>query len=378
MNEMILDYYKLAESPFGDTPDPRFLYLGAKHREALASLLMGTEANRGFLAVIAKPGMGKTSLLHQYLESLRGQARTAFVFQTDCDSHTFIRHTLLDLGVDASGKDLAAMHEMLNQLLSEEMRAGRRVVLVIDEAQNLDERALESVRLLSNFETPWAKMIQIVLAGQPQLAKKLAKPSMLQLRQRLSMVIRLEPFDFDEANAYINHRLRAAGYDGPSLFSPEARRLIAQKSQGIPRNINTICFNAMALACAMSRKTIDEKVVFEVLADLDLESLRKDEPLQDFELDRGQQTRQGQFQRQEKSSLGSWLRRFAFSNFLLLPVLGWPAVLNSGEHNLWSSATSVANARQGLSEPYARSLSGNLQRTAPPTTRALPAHGGNQ
>src|SRR5260370_41728999 len=105
---MILDYYKRAESPFGDTPNPRFLYLGAQHREALASLLMGTESNRGFLAVIAKPGMGKTSLLYQYLRLLEGRARTSFVFQTDCDSRELIRHILLHLGIAASGKALAA------------------------------------------------------------------------------------------------------------------------------------------------------------------------------------------------------------------------------------------------------------------------------
>jgi general secretion pathway protein A len=145
---MVLDYYKLAAAPFGDTPDPRFLYLGAKHREALASLLMGTESNRGFLAVIAKPGMGKTSLLYRFLQLLGSRARTVFVFQTDCDSREFIRHILLDLGIDALGKDLPAMHEMLNRLLTEEMRAGRRFVLVIDEAQNLEEKVLESVRLL--------------------------------------------------------------------------------------------------------------------------------------------------------------------------------------------------------------------------------------
>lgn len=377
MNEMIFDYYKFAESPFGDTPDPRYLYLGAKHREALASLLMGTESNRGFLAVIAKPGMGKTSLLHQYLELISGWARTAFVFQTDCDSHEFIRHILLDLGVDAAGKDLATMHEMLNQLLSEEMRAGRRVVLVIDEAQNLDEKALESVRLLSNFETPWAKMIQIVLAGQPQLARRLAKPSMLQLRQRLSMVIRLEPFSFEEANAYMNHRLRAAGYDGPSLFSPDARRLIAQKSQGIPRNINTICFNAMALACAMKRKSVDQKVVLEVLADLDLESLRKDEALQDFELEGVRPAPHAPLRRQEKSFLGTLLRRMAVTNAFLLFALGSPSVLNIGEHNLWNAA-SAASAGQWLPDPYTKTLLRSLQRTAPPATRALPAHGDKQ
>ena len=372
---MILDYYKLAEAPFGDTPNPRFLYLGAKHQEALASLLMGTESNRGFLAMIAKPGMGKTSLLYQYLQLLRSRARTAFVFQTDCDSREFIRHILLDLGVDASGKDLAVMHEMLNQLLTEEMRAGRRFVLVIDEAQNLDEKVLESVRLLSNFETPWTKMMQIVLAGQPQLAKRLAKPSMLQLRQRLSMVIRLEPFSFEETNAYMNHRLRAAGYEGPSLFKAGARRLISEKSQGIPRNINTICFNAMALACAMGQKTIDHRVVLEVLADLDIESLRKEEPVLGSESNRG---RQAQSRYQKKSILGSWLRRLAFANALLLFVLGCPSVLNTDEHNLWSNAASVVDAGQGLPEPFARIHSRSLQRTAVPATRALPANGDKQ
>jgi general secretion pathway protein A len=150
---MFLEYYGLNEEPFGVTPDPRFLYLGPKHREAFASLLYGTEANRGFLALIAKPGMGKTSLLFQYLEHLRTKARTAFVFQTDCNSREFVRHVLIDLGLDAEGKDLAAMHEMLNQFLTEETRAGRRFILVIDEAQNLEEKVLESVRLLSNFET---------------------------------------------------------------------------------------------------------------------------------------------------------------------------------------------------------------------------------
>src|SRR5580704_19387443 len=118
---MFLDYFKLAEEPFGVTPDPRFLYLGPKHREALASLAYGTESNRGFLALIAKPGMGKTSLLYRYLEGLRGKARTAFVFRTDCYSREFIRHILIDLGIDVTGKDLPAMHESLNQVLAEEM-----------------------------------------------------------------------------------------------------------------------------------------------------------------------------------------------------------------------------------------------------------------
>jgi general secretion pathway protein A len=272
---MILDFYKLTEAPFGDTPDPRFLYMGTQHREALASLLMGTSNNRGFLALIAKPGMGKTSLIYQYLEMLRDQARTAFVYQTDCDSREFLRHILLDLDIDATGKDLPGMQELLNRVMMEQMRAGKRFILVIDEAQNLEERILESVRLLSNFETPWSKVIQIVLAGQPQLAERLSSPSMLQLRQRISMIVRLQPFNFQETTAYIERRLSGGGYKGGPLFTLSAERLIFEGSEGIPRNINNLCFNAMALACALKQKTIDHNIIKEVLADLDLTSLRE-------------------------------------------------------------------------------------------------------
>src|ERR1700740_566129 len=155
--------------------------------------------------------MGKTSLLFNYLEGLRSKARTVFLFQTDCDSRGLMAYILADMGLDSTGKDLPEMHSILNQVLMEEMRLGRRFVLVIDEAQNLAERVLESVRLLSNFETPWMKLMQIVLAGQPQLAERLASPSMAQLRQRVSMVIRIDPFTPEEVNSYIDHRLKVAG-----------------------------------------------------------------------------------------------------------------------------------------------------------------------
>lgn len=270
---MFLEYYGLIEQPFGVTPDPRFLHLGPKHREALASLVYGTETNRGFLALIAQPGMGKTSLLFQYLEWLRDRARVAFLFQTDCDSREFMRHLLTDLGIDAEGKDHPAMHAALNQILTDEMRAGRRFILVIDEAQNLDERVLESVRLLSNFETPWMKLMQIVISGQPQLAQRLVRPSMAQLRQRISSVIRLDPFTAGETNAYIDHRLWVAGYSGPPLFTVGARLQIAQAGRGIPRNINNLCFNAMSLAYAMDMRQIDSKIVGEVVSDLEIDSL---------------------------------------------------------------------------------------------------------
>jgi general secretion pathway protein A len=318
---MFLEHYGLIEEPFGVTPDPRFLYLGLKHREALASLLYGTEANRGFLALIAKPGMGKTSLLFQYLEHLGNNASAAFVFQTDCNSREFIRHILIDLGLDASGKDLAAMHEMLNQFLTEEMRAGRRFILVIDEAQNLNEKVLESVRLLSNFETPWMKLMQIVIAGQPQLAERLARSSLAQLRQRISLVIRIEPLMPEEINAYIDHRLWVAGYQGPSLFTTGARLMIAEHSEGIPRNINNICFNAMSIARALKRKTIDRDIIREVLADLDLESLNEETAVvRKSEEQPKHSVSQTPRNVERKSRFRDWSPRFAVASALLVAL----------------------------------------------------------
>ena len=157
---------------------------------------------------------------------------------------------------------------MLNEVLLEEMRAGRRFILVIDEAQNLGEEALESVRLLSNFETPSTKLMQIVLAGQPQLAERLASTSLAQLRQRISFFIRIEPFTQEETDAYIDHRLGVVGYRGPQMFTAGARRLIAEQSEGVPRMINNICFSAMSLGWALRRKTIDQEMIGDVLAEL--------------------------------------------------------------------------------------------------------------
>jgi general secretion pathway protein A len=265
---MFLEHYGLNEQPFGVTPDPRFLYLGPKHRQALKALNYGTELSRGFLTLIAKPGMGKTSLLFQYLGGLRNNARTAFLYQIIGDPRDLMRYLLADLGLDSTGKDLPEMHSILNQVLMEEMRAGRRFVLVIDEAQNLDEKALEFVRLLSNFETPWMKLMQIVLAGQPQLAEQLAQPSMAQLRQRISFSIRIEPLTRKEIDAYVDHRLWVAGYNGLSLFTVGARMLLAEHSEGIPRNISNLCFYAMSLGWATKVKPIDREIMRDVIADM--------------------------------------------------------------------------------------------------------------
>jgi general secretion pathway protein A len=273
---MFLDYYKLKEQPFGVTPDPRYLYLSPTHCEALASLYCGVEADRGFVALIAQPGMGKTTLLLQLLERLRKSACVAFLFQTQCGSQEFLRYLLAEMGIETCGHDVVQMHKQLNDALVRLKHAGRRFVLVIDEAQNLDDSVLETVRLLSDFETPTAKLMQIILSGQPQLATKLAGASLLQFRQRIAILSRLEPFGPEETDQYINHRLHVAGYEGGPLFTSEARTMIAARSGGIPRNINNLCFNALALACAMGRKKVDGRIVLEVASDLDFEALARE------------------------------------------------------------------------------------------------------
>jgi len=271
---MFLEHYGFREQPFGVTPDPSYLYFSEMHREALASLFYGIETGCGFLSLIAPPGTGKTTLLIHLLERLRSSAKTVFLFQTQCDSREFFRYLLTDLGVDASTENMAHMHESLNSVLLSNARSGKRFVLVIDEAQNLKKSVLELVRLLSDFETAGSKLMQIVLCGQPQLADKLSHPDLTQLRQRISIISRLQPFAQPEVPQYISHRLKVAGYAGTSLFDADALSEISAHSDGIPRIINNICFNALTLGYAKGLEQIDGSTVSEVVADLDMEVLR--------------------------------------------------------------------------------------------------------
>ena len=268
---MFLEYFGFREQPFGVTPDPRYLYLGPAHREALASLYYGIEANRGFLSLIARPGMGKTTLLFHLLAKFDRTARTAFLFQTQCSSREFMRFLLAEIGIETDSQDFVRMHEQFNRCLVQEARAGKRLIVVIDEAQNLDATVLETVRLLSDFETPQAKLLQIVLVGQPGLADKLASPSLVQLRQRITSVSGLTPLSPEEVGRFIDHRLHMAGYRGSErLFTADALELIAHVSEGIPRQINNYCFHSLSLACAMRKKMVDVTMVREVTHDLDI------------------------------------------------------------------------------------------------------------
>ncbi len=288
---MFLSFYRLNEQPFGVTPDPKYLFWSRSHREALASLYYGIESGCGFMTLIASPGMGKTTLLFHLLERIRGTARTVYLFHTQCTSAEFIRYMMADLGCDANELDPVVQYGKLYDILTSEARAGRRFVLVIDEAQNLDDSVLETVRLLSDFETPSHKLMQVILAGQTQLATKLADYDLWQLRQRISIRGHIERLNPSEVTEYVEHRCKVAGYDGAPLctdeanidawsyfsreraplFTTEALGLIASASNGIPREINNICFNALSLGFAARRRTITTAIIRDVISDLDLQ-----------------------------------------------------------------------------------------------------------
>jgi type II secretory pathway predicted ATPase ExeA len=231
----------------------------------------GIEAGLGFSTLIAEPGMGKTTLLNRILSYFRSSARTAFIFETQCNSHELLRNLLLELevrGAEDETDNIALLNHLKRYLLSQ-AKNRRRVLLIVDEAQNLDDAVLEAIRLLSNFETFETKLLHIVLAGQPQLANKLGRPEMAQLRQRISKADRLRPFAPEDSVKYVAHRLKVAGYSGPPPFSPEALCALVSESRGVPRELNRLCFNALSLGCATQKSVVDDNIMREVVADLD-------------------------------------------------------------------------------------------------------------
>ena len=271
---MFLDYYGLRENPFGVVADTRFLYLSPTHYNALNALYHGLNSGQEFLALVAQPGIGKTTVLRRLAPQLG--VRVVFLSLTNSGTRELIGCLLASFGIDPTDHDLLWMHERLNDLLRSEARSSHRFVLILDEAQNLTSSTLETLRLLSNFETPSDKLIQTVLVGQPPLAEALSRPEHELLRQRLSVIARLEPLAPEEVTKYIEFRLRVAGHDGPPLFNSAACRAIAAWSGGVPRRINTLCFNALSCAQVANKRQVDAKIVRTAIASLDLNGLTPD------------------------------------------------------------------------------------------------------
>jgi type II secretory pathway predicted ATPase ExeA len=265
--QLSYEFYGLREQPFGVTPDPRFYYPSAAHREVGASLACGLEHDAGFAALISDPGMGKTMLLFRFLESLAPSLPTAFVFNTQCTAHDLLRNLLDELDIPSVDQDFFRMHNELKLFL---IRQSKPVLVIIDEAHNLTDEVLETVRLLSDFEAPDHKLLHIVLAGQRQLADRLQHPLLLQLVQRITIINKLAPLSPEETSNYVDHRLTIAGYNGGKLFSSDALAKIARHSRGVPRSINRICFNSILLGCALNKKVLGSEIIDDVMADLEL------------------------------------------------------------------------------------------------------------
>jgi general secretion pathway protein A len=268
---MYRSFFGLRVLPFGASPDPRFLYMMPRIREALACLQYGIAARKGFVVMTGEVGTGKTTLLKTVLSSFtKDRVSTAFVFNPRLDVLDFLEFVLTDFGIPPKTRTKSGMLLQLNRWLIDRFRSEDLCAIVVDEAQNLSWELLEEIRLLTNLETSSEKLVQIVLSGQPELEEKLRNPSVRQLRQRISMWCRTYPLSSEETQAYIAERLRIAGARQPVL-SPEAVQLVYRYSKGIPRLINLICEHAMISAYVEQIKPIPGRIVESVCTELDLE-----------------------------------------------------------------------------------------------------------
>jgi general secretion pathway protein A len=269
---MYKGFYKLQSSPFGTSPDPRFLYMMPHTREALACLEYGISARKGFTVLTGEVGTGKTTLLRRALSSFSNRrVSTSFVFNPRLETLDFLEFVLTDFGIVPTTRTKSGMLLQLNRWLIERFRMEETCVVVVDEAQNLSWELLEEIRLLTNLETSSEKLLQIVLSGQPELEEKLRHPSVRQLRQRVSLWCRTQSLSEAQTHAYVGERLRIAGASWP-LFSEQALSLVHRFSRGIPRIINLICEHSLIVGYVEQVREITPAIVEGVAIELELET----------------------------------------------------------------------------------------------------------
>lgn len=267
---MYCTHYKFPEKPFDVTPDPRFLYLTEGHRETLASLIYGIRERRGFITIIGEVGTGKTTLLNAALDRMDEKTRVAFIFNTDVTFNEMLNMALYEWGLTRLNEKLSKVNaiQRLNHFAIEQMAMGGNVVLIVDEAQNLDNKTLENLRLLSNLETRRYKLVQIVLSGQPELDAKLGRYELRQLAQRISLRRYVLPLDEKDTYAYLQHRLKVSKNKNSSLFTDKAQKLIWEYFGGVPRKINMLCDNAFLIGYGLKKNKINSAVMKEAAQDL--------------------------------------------------------------------------------------------------------------
>ncbi len=259
-------FYGFREKPFQVVPNPAFLYKSPKHEAALAYLEYGVTENVGFILLTGEIGSGKTMLVHYILGRLNDATEAAVIFNTNVSAEELLGMVLEEFDVPRAKPDKASLLSAINQFLIDRYAQRKRVLLIIDEAQNLSENALEEVRMLSNLQSDEQGLLQIMLVGQPELVAKLKKPSMRQFAQRIAASYHLTGLNLEETGAYISHRLGKAG-GRTDLFTPAAVELIHQLSGGIPRSINLLCQAALVYGFAEESQMISQDILRQIMKD---------------------------------------------------------------------------------------------------------------
>lgn len=260
-------FYGFREKPFNLTPDPRFLYLSAAHRDALAYLTYGLSERKGFLVVAGEAGTGKTTLARTVVERFSDSTSLGFVLSTKLNMKQLLTLAMHDLGLKVKGLNKAELLMNFNDYLLEQSQQGRSVVLIIDEAQNLSRDVLEELRMLSNLETSREKLLQIVLLGQPELLDTLEAHEMRQLRQRVPGIALLRPLTSEEVGPYLENRLRVAGA-ARALLAPGTDIEVHRQTGGIPRLINMLADRMFLLGYVDGAEKLDTRLVREAWTDL--------------------------------------------------------------------------------------------------------------
>ena len=266
-------YFGFTENPFSLSPDPAFLYRSAQHEEALANLIYGVQSRKGFIVLTGEVGTGKTTMLECLREYLEGQQiEFAYVFNSRINADQFFEMIAYDLDLRCARTSKTEVLFALNQLLITQANQGRTTVLIVDEAHNLDPEVLEEIRLLGNLENPRiGKLLQIILAGQPELDFKLDSPGLRQLKQRIVLRCSLEPFTLRETKEYITARLEKAGMPDQTVIPENLIEEVHVRSQGIPRIINALCDNLLLTTFATEGRQADASMLDEICRDMRLE-----------------------------------------------------------------------------------------------------------
>jgi len=267
---MYCKHYGFAEKPFNITPEPKFLYMTSGHREALATLLYGIHERRGFIAMVGDVGTGKTTLLRAAMQRLDKKTKGAYIFNSDMpfdDVLLLILDELRLLKPRESLTKLEALKRLTNYAI-QLYKKGGNLVLIIDEAQNFSRKTLEGMRIISNLETNKHKLIQIVIAGQTELDRKLDNYGLRPFVQRISLKRYIKPLSAKNTYAYLDYRLKVAKYNGPPLFDRKAKQMIAAYSNGVPRKINIICDNALLNGYGLGKRKIIGRDIEVVVKDL--------------------------------------------------------------------------------------------------------------